>query len=74
MIDGTWRKPQACAGNGSCAEVRAVNAGPGREVLVRHSERPEALRFTEAEWAAFLAGVRSGEFDLPAIPEPGDSR
>ena len=24
-----------------------------------------ALRFTPAEWAAFVAGVKAGEFDLP---------
>ena len=41
-----------------------MDAGGLREVLVRHSERPEALRFTEAEWAAFLAGARLYEFDL----------
>ncbi|WP_433038664.1 DUF397 domain-containing protein [Actinomycetospora sp. CA-053990] len=23
------------------------------------------LRFTPAEWAAFVAGVKAGEFDLP---------
>jgi hypothetical protein len=24
-----------------------------------------ALRFTPTEWAAFVAGVKAGEFDLP---------
>jgi hypothetical protein len=26
---------------------------------------PSALRFTPTEWAAFVAGVKAGEFDLP---------
>lgn len=43
---------------------------PGHQAIVmkdsRHPEGP-ALYFTEAEWAAFTAGVRDGEFDdLPA--------
>jgi hypothetical protein len=33
------------------------------------------LVFTPAEWAAFLGGVRDGEFDLSlASPVPGPSR
>jgi len=44
--------------------------------------KPEAgkLYFTEAEWEAFVLGVRDGEFDLdengnlPPIPEPKDQQ
>ena len=38
--------------------------GPG-EVRVVDTKSSEALRFTPEEWAAFVAGVKAGEFDLP---------
>jgi hypothetical protein len=39
---------------------------------VRHSRDTHGavLMFTAAEWAAFLAGVRLCEFDLPAAEPP----
>jgi hypothetical protein len=58
-----WRRSGACTGaDSTCVEV-AVGAD---EVAVRDSKDPggPALRFTAAEWRAFLAGVRAGEFDL----------
>jgi hypothetical protein len=49
-----------CACNG-CVEV----AQNGTEVLVRDSKDPDGhpLRFTAAEWEAFLHGAKAGEFD-----------
>ena len=45
-------------------------ARDGDVVLVRHSGWPGAvLRFSVEEWAAFLLGVKDGEFDQ-LIPEP----
>jgi len=43
----------------------------GTEVLVRDSKNPDGpvLEFTAAEWDAFLAGLRNGEFDLDS-PTP----
>jgi len=57
-----WRKSTFSA-NGSCVEV-ARNL-PGI-IAVRDSKDPDgpALVFTLAEWDAFAAGVRAGEFDL----------
>lgn len=57
----TWHKSSA-SGQSNCVEVAHQ---PGC-VLVRDSKAREAapLRFTQEEWAAFLAGVRRGEFDL----------
>ncbi|HEV2451539.1 MAG TPA: DUF397 domain-containing protein [Streptosporangiaceae bacterium] len=35
-------------------------------ITMRDSDHPEGpvLKFTQAEWDAFVAGVRDGEFDL----------
>lgn len=57
-----WRKSSA-SGTGNCVEVRC-----GDTVRVRDSKDPSGpvLTFTLAEWSAFLAGVRAGEFDGPA--------
>ncbi len=56
-----WRKSSRSYGSGDCVEVRAMNDGVG----VRDSKDPDGPRlwFTRREWAAFLAGVRAGEFD-----------
>ena len=49
---------------GGCVEVGRTSDGP---VVVRDSKDPErraSLVFTADEWAAFVAGVKNGEFDL----------
>ena len=48
---------------GSCVEVGRSDDGA---VLVRDTKdrAQQALAFTDAEWAAFVAGVKAGEFDL----------
>jgi hypothetical protein len=45
-----------------CVEVSSDDEGVG----VRDSKNrtAPALRFTTAEWRAFVAGVKAGEFDL----------
>jgi uncharacterized protein DUF397 len=58
----TWRRSGTCQGaDSTCVEV----ALSGPEVWVRDSKDAAGpiLRFTPAEWAAFLAGARAGEFD-----------
>jgi hypothetical protein len=53
-------------------------AGEGKLYVMFDAAKPEAgkLYFTEAEWDAFVLGVKDGEFDLdesgnlPPIPEP----
>lgn len=59
MTEQNWVRPSRC-GNTNCVEV----AKDGDEVLIRDSKHPEQapLRFTRAEWDAFTAGVRAGEF------------
>lgn len=46
---------------GNCVEVAL-----GAAISVRHSARPDdaTLTFTPTEWAAFIQGVKAGEFDL----------
>ena len=58
-----WRK-SSTSGGVNCVEVR-VDADA---VQVRHSKdcRGAVLTFTHQEWKAFLAGVKSGEFELPS--------
>lgn len=57
-----WIK--ATASNGTAACVQVARGGED-EVLLRNSRDPEGLvqSFTKAEWIAFLAGVKAGEFD-----------
>src|SRR3954447_24170835 len=42
---------------------------PGGAVAMRSSLDPDTvLRYTEAEWRAFVLGARDGEFDLQSAP------
>lgn len=56
-----WRISTFCSAGG-CVAVRIED---GR-VELAHTRRlhTDPLRFTVAEWEAFLAGVRAGEFDV----------
>lgn len=63
LPEGTvWRKSTASNPSGNCVEVAALDSG---DVAMRNSRHPAgpALVYTRAEVAAFLAGVRNGEFD-----------
>lgn len=59
-----WVKSTFC-NLGDCVEVRTFDGG---WVHLRDSKHPDRvpLVFTPGEWSAFVAGVRNGEFDLPA--------
>ena len=62
-LDGgfAWRKAKSSMGNGACVELAPVNG----MVAVRDSKDPDGpmLRYTAAEWNAFLDGAKRGEFD-----------
>ena len=61
-----WHKSSASgSGGGGCVEVAAEEGS----VFVRNSRHVTGpvLSFLHGEWEAFVAGVRSGEFELPAM-------
>jgi hypothetical protein len=62
LVRAHWRKSTRSANAGNCVEVAELHDG---HRAVRDSKDPNgpALIFTPAEWAAFTAGVRDGEFD-----------
>ncbi|GGN96545.1 hypothetical protein GCM10010112_87890 [Actinoplanes lobatus] len=61
-----WNKSTRSDGNGgNCVEV-ARNLPDIVAVRDSKDRRGPALIFTSDEWIAFLAGVKTGEFDLPS--------
>jgi hypothetical protein len=61
-----WKVSSRSTSNGGqCVEAGPLADGSGR-VAVRHSHHPEGalIVYTRAEWAAFLAGAKDGEFDF----------
>jgi hypothetical protein len=66
LSGAVWHKSTRSGGNGGdCVEVAGNLPGI---VAIRDTKDPDGatLVFTHAEWRAFLAGVRDGEFDVPA--------
>lgn len=63
----TWRKARACAGASVCVEIAELPQGG---MAIRDGKDPQGtyLHFNAAEWAAFVAAVKNGEFDAG---EPG---
>ena len=57
-----WRKSSASNPTGNCVELAELSDGA---VAVRNSRNPSGpvLVYSRGELGAFLAGVRSGEFD-----------
>jgi hypothetical protein len=61
--NATWITSRAC-NNSACVQVAHL---PGGLVALRDSKdtTKPAHVFDGAEWAAFVTGVKAGEFDLP---------
>jgi Domain of unknown function (DUF397) len=54
-----WQKSSYCAG-GECVELAVL----GGQVLLRNSGKPGVIiRYTAAEWRAFMLGMQAREFD-----------
>ncbi|WP_406317213.1 DUF397 domain-containing protein [Streptosporangium sp. NBC_01639] len=73
LTGATWRKSsRSGSSGGECVEVAVVDApGTGHKAdlgslhVLRDSKDPDGAKlfFTQAEWDAFVAGVKLGEFD-----------
>lgn len=58
-----WRKSKRSGGQGgNCVEVVEL-VGGGRAVRDSKNSDGPSLVFTQAEWEAFVGGVKDGEFD-----------
>ncbi|MGI9000411.1 MAG: DUF397 domain-containing protein [Pseudonocardia sp.] len=67
LANVSWHISSRSQSNGGgCVEAGPLHDGTGR-IAVRHSHHPDgtAIIYTRAEWDAFTAGVRLGEFDFP---------
>ncbi|MFJ2780708.1 MULTISPECIES: DUF397 domain-containing protein [unclassified Kitasatospora] len=64
MIEPRWFKSSYSSNGGECIEVAANLAATHDAVPVRDSKDPEgpALVFPVLAFAAFVAGVKAGEF------------
>jgi len=63
LSSAAWIASRAC-NNSACVQVAHL---PGGMVALRDSKdmaKPAHI-FDSAEWAAFVTGVKAGEFDLP---------
>ncbi|WP_239377608.1 MULTISPECIES: DUF397 domain-containing protein [unclassified Frankia] len=62
LTNAEWRKSSYSATQTNCVEV----ARTSEIIAVRDSKDPTGpvLVFTPSEWAAFVAGVSDGEFDI----------
>lgn len=72
-----WKKSSFSSDSGTCVEVFRISSFSGsggscvavargdEKTLVRNSNDPDGpvVAFTEAEWQAFIPGVKAGEFD-----------
>ncbi|MEV7021574.1 DUF397 domain-containing protein [Kitasatospora sp. NPDC093558] len=67
-----WQKSSASAEANECVEIRTADG----LVEIRESETAEVIvRTTPRKWAAFVRGVKAGEFDrhgdFSGLPAPG---
>ena len=65
LARANWRSAASGTVNGNQVEMARVDDG----YAMRDSRHPDGpiLLFTVAEWDAFVAGVRDGEFDAQSL-------
>lgn len=66
------KKSSACGNSNSCVWVGLTPGGTAPVVRVsddEHAGVAETLFFTRAEWDAFVAGVKAGEFDYDRLTQ-----
>ena len=65
MLTRDWKKSSRSSPVGSaCVKVRLTETG---SIVVGDTKTDLGeLYFSPPEWAAFIGGVKDGEFDLPA--------
>ena len=68
----TWLRSSHCSSDHVTEQCVEVAIGT-RFVVVRDSKNPDRtnLMFSTEEWAAFVLGVKDGEFDLSPAPTAG---
>jgi hypothetical protein len=61
----TWRTSSRSANGGNCVEVAVTPSRRGHLIAVRDSKDRggPVLIFTPAQWRAFAASTRTGQFD-----------
>ena len=63
LTNARWQKSSFSLANGNCVDVARLRPDRiGIRDTKDHSQGP-VLIFTQEEWAAFLAGARTGDFD-----------
>ncbi len=64
LTGADWRKSRHSGEEAGCVETAFLADG---RVAVRDSKDRSgpALFYARGEWAAFVAGIKDGEFDLP---------
>ncbi len=69
MLTFEWKKSERSNGTGGSNCVTVKKDSGGQHILVKDSKEngsgiQKTLSFTVAEWEAFIAGVKLGEFDI----------
>ena len=63
VTDGSWMKSSFSSMNGNCVEISRLAADRIGVRDTKDGGSGPVLFFTSAEWSAFLAGAREGQFD-----------
>ncbi len=63
-VEVAWRISTRSGANGACVEAGPCSCGDSIRVRDSKDREGPVLTFTHAEWDAFVAGAKLGEFDL----------